>query len=272
MNEAARKQLKPTEWNVAFHDLASGFRQWRLWTALGYEDLRHAYRRTLLGLVWIGVSFGTFALVKILIFSGLNDQSTQLFSTWVVAGFLSWQFISATITSGANVFIASEGWIKGVRLPMSTYVYQNIFKIGLQDLISLVVAIALIVLFGYYNPIGILLSLVAIPMYVLTAVPVQLLLGMLCVFSRDLQQFINTGIRLLFFATPIIWMPAPNTVLAQVSYYNPFSYFLSLFRTPILEGVIPLDAILVWFFTTLTLWGVALFVFKSYRSQLAHWL
>lgn len=259
-------------WHAAISDLSEGISLWRLWTAFGYEDLRQAYRRTMLGLAWIAIAFGSFALVKIVVFSGFNDASAQWFTTWLVAGFLTWQFISHVIITGAGVFIASEGWIKGVKLPLSVHVFQSIWRLALQDGINLVVAYALIIAFGVYSAPGLLLGLLAIPLYLLTAVPVQLLLGLLCAHSRDLQQLIGTVMRLLFFATPIIWVPKEGTVLATISFWNPFSYFIALFRTPVLDGNLPLDSVGVWFTFTLLLWIAALFAFKNFRGQLAYWL
>ncbi len=256
----------------AIQDLAEGLTSWRLWTTFGYEELRHSYRRTLLGLVWIAISFGAFSVVKIIVFAGLNAKDADVFTTWVVTGFLIWQFVSHIVVTGSAVFISSESWIKGVKLPYSIHIYQTIWRLALQDGINLLVAYVLVVLFGAYSLPGLLLGLLAIPLFLLTAVPVQLLLGILCTHSRDLQQFIGTAVRLLFFATPIIWIPVPGTFLETIARLNPFSYILALFRDPVIYGVIPLDALAVWAGITAFFWIAGLAAFSAFRSRIYYWL
>lgn len=257
----------------AIHDLVAGLAMWRLWMAFGYEDLRQNYRRTLLGLTWIAISFGAFAFAYILIFSGLNQgHDARHFATWAVSGALAWQFISHVVLTGANVFIGSESWIKGVRLPLSVHIYKNLWRLAIQDGLSLVVAFVLIFAFGSFSLLGCLVSLLAIPLYLLLAVPVQFIFGLACVFSRDLQQFIGTFMRIAFFVTPIIWIPVPGTILQHVADINPFAYMIDLFRMPILEGTFPLAALGIWFILFVLMSALALIAYRWARPHLAYWL
>ena len=136
-------------WTAVFDDLKNGFCMWRLWTTFGYEDLRNVYRRTVLGLIWISLSFGLFAFVYVLIFGTLrSDGDSAGFVTWVVMGFLAWQFIQSVVVSGSNVFISSEGWIKGISLPVSVHVYKALWRIHIQSAINVITALVLIAIFG----------------------------------------------------------------------------------------------------------------------------
>lgn len=254
-------------------DLLDGLRMWRLWMAFGYEDLRHQYRRTTLGLAWIAISFGAFTFVYMLFFGGLNpSHSGAEFATWVAAGFVSWQFISHAITMGANVFISSEGWIKGIKLPLSVHVYKTLWRLMIQDGLNLLVAYALILAFGDYSVQGLFLALLAYPLFLMLAVPVQIVLGLVCARMRDLQQFIGTVMRLMFFVTPIIWTPVPGTIRQTAADLNPFSHLLALFRDPILYGTIPIQGLVIWAVLMAVFWTLAAISYRAMRPHLAYWL
>src|ERR1700742_4695296 len=49
----------PRSWSRAFDDMREGLRSWRLWTHLGWNDLRSRYRRSFLGAFWITIATAT---------------------------------------------------------------------------------------------------------------------------------------------------------------------------------------------------------------------
>lgn len=240
--------------------------------AFAAEQLRVNYRHSMLGLIWIGIGFACFAGVKIVIFGSISDQNAAFFTSWLLCGFLAWMLISSFITKACNVFISSKSWINGVQVPFSVFIFKSIWEEIIKTVFTLIVAITIIIFFGQYSWVGMIFALLAIPLFVLTAIPVFVILGILCVYSRDLLQFVQTFMRILFFATPIIWIPQPGTVTQLVADANPLSYFLMLFREPIMAGALPVKAVLVWAIITVFLWGVAALIFKSQRNTVIYWI
>ena len=43
---------------LAFSDIFDGLARWRLWIALGWQDIRQRYRRSILGPFWITATLG----------------------------------------------------------------------------------------------------------------------------------------------------------------------------------------------------------------------
>ena len=43
-------------WRLAWHDIRDGLSAWRLWTSLGWSDIRQRYRRSVIGPFWITLS------------------------------------------------------------------------------------------------------------------------------------------------------------------------------------------------------------------------
>ena len=58
----------------------------------------------------------------------------------------------------------------------------------------------------------------------------------------DLDELIHSTLRLVFFITPIFWIPHQHVRGAYVDallYLNPFYYFIEVVREPLLYGTIP---------------------------------
>ena len=255
-----------------FEDLRSSLLRRQLWTALAWEDLRQQYHRTLFGVVWISFSFGLFCLVKIFIFGALSSTRADFFAAYVVLGYIVWQFISGTITDGCRVFTYSRSWIKGVALPLPIFVFQTISRHLIIAGFSAISGILILVLMGYPQSLIALSSLLAIPALLFAAVPVQLLLGTICAAARDAGQLVATLMRILFFATPIVWVPTQDSRLELIAKYNVFTYFIDIFRAPITENRFPGTSWLVVLAVTAILWIVAMIVYRAFRYRIPYWV
>ena len=117
--------------------------------------------------------------------------------------------------------------------------------------------------------------LAAIPgllVYVVTPVWVAAILAPLCARHRDMLHAIQTAVRLLFFATPIIWMPGQSAVLDRLAHYNVLTHFIEIVREPLIYDTVPMDSWVI----VLSVNAVGLVAgFASYagtRNRIAFWL
>lgn len=245
---------------------------WRFWLGLAWADWRRRYRRSLLGASWVFVSFALFIGVKVLIFGAMSRQEIGFFTIWLSVGFLAWTYIGSNIVEGCNVFIASSRWIKGARLPYLIYIYQSVVRNIIQFALS--AGVVLIALIFVPPPKGwmALSALLALPVYVLSAIWVQLLLAVICARYRDLVHLSQTAVRLLFFLTPILWVPEDFGAFGQYAVYNPFTHYLAILREPLISGAFP---VLSWLIVlSITLVGVvaAGCVFALNRKRIVFWV
>ena len=133
---------------AAWNDICTGFASWRLWIALALEDVRIRFKRTYIGIFWTTLSFILFVAVKVLIFGGLATSVDSIyFTNYVAINYFSWMFITAQLTDGSNVFIVSERWIKGGRLPMTLYVNVSIMRNLILCFFNFLVIVGLLVFY-----------------------------------------------------------------------------------------------------------------------------
>lgn len=256
----------------ATKDIASAFFWYPLWMALAWEDMRHRYRRTIFGLLWLTAAFLAFILAKYFVFSTVNAVAPEFFIVWLVVGYWVWNFMSGVTTDGCNIFANAKGWISGTPLPLPVYAFQSIARETITWGCTAIASIALVLWFGYPKGWVALAALPALPFFLFTALGVELLAGTLAAGARDIAQAVKTFMRVAYFLTPILWVPSGRPQLEWIAELNPFTHYIALFRTPIMENVVPWDNWIVAILSTSVIWMLALLAFGLNRKRIIYWL
>lgn len=245
---------------------------WRFWLMLAWHDWRRRYRRSALGAAWLFVSFALFVGVKIAIFGAMSTESMAFFAVWLGSGFLVWTYVQANLVEGCNVFISAARWIKGADLPYAIYVMQSVTRSVIQFALSGLVIVIILFMFPPPNLMVALTSILSLPVLVANAVWSQLFLGVICSRHRDLIHLTQTAVRLLFFLTPILWVPSSFGRFGELAVYNPFTHYIAIFRDPLVYGTIPWMS---WGIVgAMTIVGVLLsiLVFRLNKNKIVFWI
>lgn len=253
-------------------DLFAGAKRIDLAATLAFEDLVDRYRRSYVGLAWIILSFLAFILVKSLIFGGLFATDDYDFFSHLVIGFAIYGFISSAISGGASIFISNRTWILSTNLPYSVYIHvlaiRSLVELGLVGLAAAILVFTM----GDISP-GHLWSVpfAIIPFYIST-IGICLAIGPLSTRHRDVVYAIQTLMRILFFATPIIWLPTPGTMRGTIATWNPLTYYIDIVRVPIIEGQLPLISWSIVGALTALLLVCGMIVFSRTKQAIPLWL
>lgn len=89
-------------------DWTESLRMWRLWLALGHEDIRDRDRRSSIGVAWVMLSFALFVGIKVLIFGQVSTTPRVEFGLFVTIGLAQWSFINTMVLDGCNAYIHSR--------------------------------------------------------------------------------------------------------------------------------------------------------------------
>ncbi|HEU4991368.1 MAG TPA: ABC transporter permease [Luteimonas sp.] len=220
-------------------DWLEAFRRHPLWCALALEDLRDRYRRTSLGLAWVVLSFGAFVIVKVTIFGQLSTASPAEFAMFVIIGFGLWTHISSLVLDSCTAYIHARPWILAASVPYPVFLLQAVYRNWLVfALISVVMVGSLFWKATPWTP-TMLWALPAIVVYAINSVWIAAVLAPACARFRDAHHLVQTVMRLLFFATPILWMPPPGSFLDRIAQWNPISHFIAIVREPLIHDTVP---------------------------------
>ena len=256
----------------AVTDFTDGLGRWRLWSTLAWHDLILRYRRSWLGIGWILISFSLFIGAKITIFGVLSSEPLGYFAVYLSVGYLIYRFMTSIVTDGAAAYIAAEGWIKGEALPLSVYLYRAILRNAIVTACSSVPVIIICVIYAHAG-LSFFLSLVpALLAYFANAVWVGALLSLLCTRYRDLSHLLGTSMSIIYFLTPVLWIPKDLGRLAVIADYNPFTHFIAILRTPLLDGTVPWTSWAVVGGMTVAGFAVTIPVYALFRRRIVYWL
>lgn len=245
---------------------------WRLARAIAWTELDQRYKRTKLGRNWITLSFLFFVGVKVVIFGTLNDVPLAFFAPYLAIGLMVFRTISQGVTGGAGVFVSAGKWIKTETLPLHLYLSSFAMRTMIQFLYMAAPTFAICGFFGAITWAGIVSLPFAVVVYSISIVWVAAFLGILAARYRDLVHVLSNLMQILYFATPILWVPTETGVRSWVAFYNPFTHYIAILREPLLTGTVPWISWIV--VTTCTTIGCILaFIFYQRRSRrLVYWI
>lgn len=265
--------------SAAWADLRRGFSQRELWLALGWQDIKQRYRRSVLGPLWITIATGVMATALGLLYSLLFDIDIRTFLPHVAVGLILWNFIAGCINEGSQVFIANEGLIKQLPSALSVHVYRLVWKQFLFLLHNL--AIWLILLVVFQIPVGweVILAVPALALLVVNGVWVSMFFGIIATRFRDVAPLLESLVQLLFYMTPIVWMDSTlkdrvgdlgnKAYLAEI---NPLYHYMAVVRGPMIGEPVALRSWVI--VCVLTVLGTlfALVFMRQWRSRVSYWV
>lgn len=260
---------------AAVRDLATGLRHRELWSAFAWEELRHRYRRSFLGLVWIPAAFALLVAIKGLFFASFSGHPLAEFTLYVALGFLVYQFFVGNLNEGCAAFTSEQPWIlSGAPVPYSVFVFKSVARNTLFFGGNAVVVLAAFLLLPASVEASAALPVaLALGVYVANAVSIQLLFATVGARVRDLQHFVQSVTRMLFFMTPVIWtFDQTEGVKRTIAELNPLTHFIEILRSPVLGTPTHESSWAVVLGLTAIGWLLALAAFALCRSRLPYWL
>ncbi len=260
---------------LAIQDLTDGFKQWRIWFMLAYQDIKVRYRRSVLGPFWITLSMAITVYSMGYLYSHLFHMELENYFPFLVGGMLAWGFISNTVTDLVEALSSEEHKIKQIKLPYSLYINKVIGRNFIIFVHNLPILFPIMAFFPQTAKINLctLLLIPSLVLFYINALSYGLALGMIGARFRDVTQIIKSLIQVVFFITPVMWnpeiLPPSKRFLANL---NPFYAFVEFIRCPLI-GTLP--SLTSWLMMLLiTLFG-CLFTFKlfcRYRARIVYWL
>jgi lipopolysaccharide transport system permease protein len=262
-----------SNFSLATHDIICGIKNWRIWGLLAWQDIRLRYRRSQLGPFWISLSMAITIYSMGFLYGHLFKMDLQTYFPFLASGMLAWALISTTVNESTSAFVEAASYLRQVKLPYIVFILRVVIR-NLIIFAHNIIAVIPIIFFCHVH-IGLpMLSIFpGIILIALSGVVYGAILGMLGARYRDIAQVITSLMQVVFFLTPVMWMP--RFLPPEYSFVvklNPFAQYLELIRAP-MTGVWPSE---YTYFVTLgvTLFGIMLMLWMFSRSwhRIVYWL
>ena len=199
-----------------------------------------------------------------------HDQGDYL--VYMASGVVLWQYMSSTLTTGANVFVANSRQIVSINNPLYTYVLRNVIEHLVKFSFHSLVFIAVMILTRTHAEPAMLLAVPGFAILVITTLWAVPLLGFTGTRFRDFTHLLRAGMRFLFFATPVFWYADGLNDRAYLANYNPFSHFLEIVRGPLIGESASLTSWTVVLIINVIGIGIMFILYNRLRRSLTLWL
>jgi ABC-type polysaccharide/polyol phosphate export permease len=259
---------------LALADITAALKRHHLVGVLGWQDVRQRYRRSALGPFWITIGMAVMIATIGIVFGQIFKAPLYDFFPFLAVGTILWSFMSTVLAEGSVGFISAEAIVKQLPIPLFVHILRMIWRNLLIFAHNIV--IFPLVLLAVGKPLT-WLALLSIPGLALTVVNlgwIALILGILCARYRDLPQIVNSVLQVVFYLTPIMWLPKllPQRAGVFLLDANPFYHMIEIVRAPLL-GQLPTDTNwLVSIAMAVVGWTCAVVFFGRYRNRIAYWL
>lgn len=199
-----------------------------------------AYKKSFLGMGWIllGPIIGIISWVFMNATGILNPGDVGIpYPAYVLLSSSIWGLFMAFYGAAGNTLGAGGGFIMQVKYPHEALLAKEAFQATVNFGITFLINLAVLLLFGVFPTLGILLfPLLLLPLFFLGSA-IGLLISVVSVVAQDVSRFMGTILGFLLYITPVIYSPdTTNELLALVVRYNPLTYLIGAPRDVLVYG------------------------------------
>ncbi len=210
------------------------------------KELKVRYKSSALGFLWSMLTPALMTVVFTVIFTQVVIIEVDDFAAFFIAGYLLWQFFQNSCQGAIHSIVGNGDLVKKVYFPREVLPLSHV----LAQLIHLLLALAVISPYLVVTRgIGVLLhlpaTLVAIALLTVFTAGVAMWFAATNVVFRDLQELFIVIFLVWFYATPVLYPIAlvrdqvgSDALLATALQFNPMTWFVEAFRTPMYGAVV----------------------------------
>lgn len=170
------------------------------------KDLKLKYRGSVFGFVWslanplIMIAVYTFAFTYIL------DLRTPAFVFYLMLGILPWTFFASAIAMATGAIVDNGGLVRSVWFPRAILPIATVLFNFAQYLLTAVVFLpVMMAIYGVAPAPPMLAFPVFLLLQTLMTIGLALLIAVGTAYFRDVRHFVDVGLAILFWATPVVY-------------------------------------------------------------------
>ena len=216
---------------------------------LSLKELRTRYRKSILGWAWSLLNpisqMIIFSIIFLKVFGGVPPKGAASglanFPLYFLSGLLPFQFFSISVTASMGSVQGGASLIKKVAFPHEHLVLSIVIAQLVTVCIELMVLSVTFLFFGHFMfqwlvPMALLLVLIA-----LFTTGVALALASANVFFHDINYLWGIVAQILFYSSPIIFVPAQidSNAVRAVSNWGPTGSFVRASQKILYDGQMP---------------------------------
>ncbi|MFT3802258.1 MAG: ABC transporter permease [Burkholderiaceae bacterium] len=256
----------------ALGDFRRSLLAWRLWTLLGWMEIRQRYARSSLGPFWLTISMGVMIGSLGVVYGTLFGQNMSDYLPFLAIGLVMWTAFAQTVTEGSLAYISSAAYIRQASTPKLIFVLQVAWRNLVILLHNFVIVLILLGIFGLKSWQTLPLFIPGFILFMLNALWIAMLSGLLSARFRDLPQIVAALVQVAFYLTPILYMPKALSKHQWIVDYNPLAHLIELVRAPLIGAIPSSVSWMIGIGMAVTGLAISLFFTHRYLKRIAYWV
>ncbi|QDU52068.1 ABC transporter permease [Gimesia panareensis] len=257
---------------LALEDMIDMIKSSQLCLFLAWFDIRIRYRRSKIGPFWITISMAIFIIALGVVYSKLFKMPPGEYLPNLAAGYLFWTMISTMLSESPTVFIENAAYLKDMKINLLVFIFRSLARNTIIFLHNAIFIAFVSLYFQIWPQWPMILVVPGIALVLLNLFWITLFFGIIGARYRDLAPIIQSLVQVLFFVSPITWLPKLVGTDSWVLTLNPIAYFLDLTRSPTLNQVPALSSWLVSIGILIVGFGVTTLLYALKRDRLVYWI
>lgn len=236
-----------------------------LWL-LSARDLRVRYSTSALGYLWSVLDPLLMSLIYWFIFTQVFSKGVgaEPYIVFLLSALLPWVWFNSSVGEFSRAFLKDARLVRSTSIPRSIWVNRIVLSKGIEFLLSLPILAIFALVAGATVGWGLLWFPVAILLQAMLTVGLGLIIAPLVVLYRDLERATKLVLRLMFYASPVIYgiSDLPGG-FQQVAAFNPLAGIFSLYRVGFFPEQFDAFAVIVSAVMSVAILGIGIAVFRG---------
>lgn len=241
------KTLNKNQFSPAIEEFVGVITGWRIWFTLAWNNIKLRYRRSSLGPFWITASMGVRIYFMGFLYGHLFKVNITEYFPFLASGIIAWTLINTILAEAAQTFVHQENYLRNMKILYSHLIMNCLLRNLIIFGHNILAYIPIIAYFGTYDPkfsaFNLLLIIPGGLLLILNLFLWNSIIAILGTRFRDIFSLIESLMQIIFFVTPIMWLPSllPEKYHLAIT-LNPFYHLLVLIREPMLGHAIPITS------------------------------
>lgn len=205
------------------------------------RDFLSDYKRSFISVGWVLITpaLGVASWLIINYTNILHPGNLPIpYPAYVLISTMIWRLFISIYQSTSNVFFESASFSLDVRFLREVLIIKQIILQSLNLAVGLIFIEIVLIYYGIYPTWKILSFPLTLLPLILMGAGIGLLTSVYSVVLPDAKKWLDYGMQLLMFVTPVIYSPqVSNALIRKIIHLNPISYLLDWSRASLIGGL-----------------------------------
>src|SRR5699024_3252910 len=156
------------------------------------------------------------------------------FIFWLLVGISMWFFVNQGILEGTKSISTKFNQVAKMNFPLSAIPAYILTSRFYGHIILVLVIILICMTTGIFSSVYVFQLVIYLPMVYAFAFSVSMLTSTLGVLIRDTQMAMQAVLRMLFYLSPILFVPDKGSIVEMFMKFNPVYFYAQAYRASIL--------------------------------------